>query len=441
MKVFRDENGQMLVFTALTMTVLLGFLALATDVGTLFRARRQLQIAADAGATAAAMDLMYGNTTTQATTDAKDATAADGAVDGTGGTVVTVNIKPQNGFHTSVGYAEVLITQPNPTFFLRLFGRNTMTIGTRAVAGSPGFATNCIFLMDPTDYDFKVQGSFKLNAPGCGVYVNSKNSQSVLSASGAGGGLTIDSPYVTTVGGGPSSLGGAPIFTYAAPESPPNLQSTGFGSSDCTSTPAPPYKNNTINAGGGVACFTGTNVDITGLTLQDGVFVFENGVQAGNTGGTTTVSDATIEVSGGSFTQNSNSLLNISAPQPSNKTCLTCVDDFCGLSGTCLNFNAVGLLVPSSNTTYKSTPCASSSPGNGAANGTLQVQFGSNNQLFDGYIVAPNADIYLQDNGGGTTYSGIYAACMFGKSSTVNIPSYNVEHPATTPLRTVALVE
>lgn len=428
MKVFRDENGQMLVFTALTMTVLLGFLALATDVGTLFRARRQLQIAADAGATAAAMDLMYGNTKSQASTDATDAAAADGAVNGNGGTIVTVNLPPQNGYHTSPGYAEVLISQPNPTFFMRLFGRKSMTIGAHAVAGSPGYATNCIFLMDPTGYDFKVQGSFKLNSPGCGVYVNSINTQSVLSASGAGGGLTIDSPYVTTVGGGPTNLGGAPIYTFAAPESPPNLQSTGIvpSSSTCTQTnPTPVAK--TIDGADSVVCFTTSNMDISGLTLQNGVFVFENGVTAGNTGGNTTVTNGTIEVYGGAFTQNSNSILNIAAPTG-------------GTFGS-LSFNGVALLVPSANITYNSIPCASSSPGNGAANGALQVQFGSNNQKFDGYIVAPNADIYLQDNGGGTTYSGIYAACMFGKSSTVNIPSYNVEHPATTPLRTVALVE
>lgn len=437
MKVFRDENGQMLVFTALTMTVLLGFLALATDVGTLFRARRQLQIATDAAATAAALDILNNNTNTQATTDAYSAAATNGAPKGNG-TTITVTIAPTTGFHTGAGYVAVAITQPNPTFFMRLFGRNSMNIGAYAVAGTPGYATNCIYLDDTKDYDFKVQGSFTLNSPGCGVYVNSYNTNSVLSASGAGGALTIDAPYVATVGGGPSSLGGSPIYTNSAPESPPNLQSTGFTPSDCTST-NPTAVSSTINGGGGVVCFTGSNVDMSGLTLQNGVFLFENGVSVG-VSAATTINDATLEVYGGSYTQNSNSILNVIAPQPSNKTCLSCVDVFCGSgSNNCLNFNAVGLLVPTANLTYTNAPCASSSPGNGT--GTLQVQFGSNNQYFDGYIVAPNADVYLQDNGGGTTYSGIYAACMFGKSSTVNIPSYNVEHPSTTPLRTVALVE
>lgn len=429
MRVFRDEKGQMLVFTALTMTALLGFLALATDVGTLFRAKRQLQIAADAAATAAAMDILYGQTNTQATTDADDAAANNGATTASGA-VITVNLPPLSGFHKSPGYAEVSITQPNPTFFMKLFGISSMSIAARAVAGAPGYATNCIYLDDTQDYDFKAQGSFTLNAPGCGVYVNSTNANSIISASGSGGAITINAPYLTTVGGGPTSLGGAPIYTYAAPESPPNLQSTGVvpSSSTCTMTNPTPVSK-TIDGADGVVCFTTNNMDISGLTLQNGVFVFENGVTAGNAGGNTTVTNGTIDVYGGAFTQNSNSTLNITAPASRTET-------FGALS-----YDGVALLVPAANTTYNNTPCASAQPGNGNTTGVLQVQFGSNNQVFDGYIVAPNADVYLQDNGGGTTYSGIYAACMFGKSSTINIPSYNVEHPTTTPLATVALVE
>ena len=56
MRALKEERGQMLVLVALSMTVLLGFLALAIDVGLLFRAKRNLQVAADAAAVAGAMD-------------------------------------------------------------------------------------------------------------------------------------------------------------------------------------------------------------------------------------------------------------------------------------------------------------------------------------------------------------------------------------------------
>ena len=55
MKIFRNEDGQTLVLTALCMTAMLGFMALAIDVGLLFRAKRNMQITADAVAVAAAL--------------------------------------------------------------------------------------------------------------------------------------------------------------------------------------------------------------------------------------------------------------------------------------------------------------------------------------------------------------------------------------------------
>ena len=37
----------------------------------------------------------------------------------------------------------------------------------------------------------------------------------------------------------------------------------------------------------------------------------------------------------------------------------------------------------------------------------LQVQFGSNNEVLDGMIYAPGTQVYLQDNGGGVTATGV----------------------------------
>ena len=53
----RKENGQTLVHVALMMVVLLGFLALAIDVGLLYFERRRMQNAADAGALAGAREI------------------------------------------------------------------------------------------------------------------------------------------------------------------------------------------------------------------------------------------------------------------------------------------------------------------------------------------------------------------------------------------------
>ena len=56
MKRLKDESGQALIITALCMTCLFGFAALATDVGLMFREKRLLQIAADSAAVAGALE-------------------------------------------------------------------------------------------------------------------------------------------------------------------------------------------------------------------------------------------------------------------------------------------------------------------------------------------------------------------------------------------------
>ena len=54
----KNDSGQTLIYVALSMLVLLGFVALAVDVGYLYAERRHMQNAADAGALEAARALL-----------------------------------------------------------------------------------------------------------------------------------------------------------------------------------------------------------------------------------------------------------------------------------------------------------------------------------------------------------------------------------------------
>ena len=133
MRFVKDESGQALVMTAVSMSLLMGFLALAVDVGMLFRERRQMQIAADAAAAAAALDFKYNNVASSARTAGKSSALANG-VTNTG--YVTINTPPVNGPYASVsGYAEAIVQQPTSTYFMRLFRFDSITVAARAVAG------------------------------------------------------------------------------------------------------------------------------------------------------------------------------------------------------------------------------------------------------------------------------------------------------------------
>jgi uncharacterized membrane protein len=117
-----DETGQMIVLTLLCMTILTGFLALAIDVGIMFRARRQMQTAADSAALAAALDFLYNQSNSSAVTAGKAASATNGYTDGNNGTVVKINMPPKSGPNTTCNScAEAIVSQPNSTVFMSTF--------------------------------------------------------------------------------------------------------------------------------------------------------------------------------------------------------------------------------------------------------------------------------------------------------------------------------
>jgi len=402
-----DESGAVLIVAALAMTALLGFLALATDVGVLFRSRRNIQIAADAAAIAGSVNYLHIGSTSSAIAAAKSASSSNGVTDGSSGAVVTVNIPPAGGPNAgNPAFVEAMVSKPKNTIFMGMFGFKTMTVNARAVAGTPTYGQVCIWLMANSGKAFELQGSYDIEATDCGAYVNSTSSNA-LSVTGNGG--TMNTLFLDVVGSSTSihaTSPTAPTLNAAPRKSPwgnltgPTENNGGCTTIDKTTTTVSGDMSASAPGLGNAICYQKA-VTLSGATLGPGVYMFEKGVTIS---GTVTVNGGTLDVYGGTFNQPSNTLLNITAPT----------------SGT---YDGIALLQPSNNTSQ------------------LQVQFGSNNQTFDGYIYAPGAEVYLQDNGGGITATGIVAATMFDKSSTIRIPSYDKAHPTTTLNRIVTLVE
>jgi Flp pilus assembly protein TadG len=139
MRIWKEQGGQALVMAALLSTLLFAFMALAVDVGMLFRAKRNVQIAADAAAVAAALDYKYNASQSSAYNAAYAATAANGYTRGSGGVVVNANIAPIDGPNMNCSScAEVQVGVPNPTTFMKLFGFGSIDVTARAVARNDG---------------------------------------------------------------------------------------------------------------------------------------------------------------------------------------------------------------------------------------------------------------------------------------------------------------
>ncbi len=446
MKILRNEDGQMVVMTALSIALLMGFVAMAVDVGLLFRARRNMQIAADAAATAGALDLYFSQSSADATLAGQRAAAANGVTNGSGGSVVTINNPPLSGYHTGSAFVEAIVSQPKPVFFMSVFGYSSPTVAARAVAGLVS-GQNCLTFNNPTGPDLVLQGAATITNPSggetCGAVILSTSSDSVEVK---GLGNTIDTTYVATLGGLQASGNSqtTPTATTTVASVPPVSP---ILVSDAANAPVPgvsPYASCIAPSGGTTKIQNTTYTYITNgstlspgcygtvggnmmlgngtgmLTLADGMYVFTGNVAIGNnlTGGSSAGDGVTLDIYNGSLTVTSTASVSLYAPTSGTwnaTTCSTCGD------------NGVLLLAPPTNTS------------------TWNIQWGSSGGsaglAFNGIIDAPGVNLTMQDQGGAVLVTGINVGSMSMQTSTLLIDNYSTAHPTTSPMLSVALVE
>ena len=180
------------------MIVLLMMAGLGVDVGYLKYQKQQMQKAADAGALAAASALIYygaGNQTQIMNAGQADA-AANGFPNGNGITV-QVNNPPQTNNDPFVGnnaYVEVIVSQAQPTFFMRLAGYNSVNVSSRAVATSISSGAACVYTLAPNGADSLIIGN------GTGAQVSTSCEILVASASDSAISIGNGSTMTTNIG-------------------------------------------------------------------------------------------------------------------------------------------------------------------------------------------------------------------------------------------------
>ncbi len=406
-KILNDESGQVMVLTVLCMTVLFGFLALAIDVGLLFRAKRNIQIAADAAATAAALDYYYDNNVTTAEAVGTQAATDNGITAAAGGPTVTFHTGANilTPYHQGTGYFEAVLTQPNPTVFGGYLGMGSVTLGARAVAGTPGAAQGCVYVMDPSGAcpAMALQGSFTVNAQKCGVEVEGTCSDALHFTGGAG---NLIAGSVSVVGGDGGQTGDstpAPVI-HAAPVTNPLQAIVPPTPSGCV---AGGTLTGNVGADGTTVCYSG-NVTLQNAVLS-GVVVFTGNVTLASSV-TTGANGGTIDLNNGTLTENSGTTINLTAP---------------GATGT---YPGVVLMAPVTNTS------------------TITFEFGNTHGTLTGIIDVPGANLFLHDSGG--DHSGglvlttdLVVGTLNDQTADLTINSYSQANPTITPLKAVSLVE
>ncbi|MGH7923223.1 MAG: pilus assembly protein TadG-related protein [Candidatus Binatus sp.] len=209
-------SGQVMVLICVSLIALLGMVAVVTDFSFMQHQRTMMQTAADSAAMAGAAELSYGD---QVAAGKKDA-ASNGYSDGLNSVMVAINNPPSKGPNASnSGYVEAIVSQPEPTYFLRVLGVRTMTVSTRAVAYE-GDGSNCIYVLNPSASGaMSANGNVSVNSS-CGLLVDSSSSSGLTAV----GNVKITAPTIGVVGnytaGGSSSLTPTPKTGVIAASDP-----------------------------------------------------------------------------------------------------------------------------------------------------------------------------------------------------------------------------
>ena len=321
-----DESGSILVIAAFGMIAIVGFAALAVDVGNLRLVRRQLQMAADAAAIAGALEVIPCNGTPACSTMTS---AMQGALveNGFPGSTVLTNCdttqvaglelminngpctQPSDPNANNLNYIEVVLSEPAPVYFAKVLGFSSMPIVVRAEAARSN--PYCTYVLDKTGSNAATVTSGATFDTTCGMVVESNSSTSVACTNG-----TVNASFVGLVGTGTSSgctihasvLIGMKVPTPSDPLA--NLAKPPVPA--CGSSTSSPYHGSasalTI---AGTATLYGDYAYCGGITIQNGanvsfqpgtyVLTSTNGGAPANPGGLTMQIGATISGTGVTF--------------------------------------------------------------------------------------------------------------------------------------------
>ena len=226
----RHSRGTILVVTAIILFALVGLLGLVIDAGQLMTAHRTVHNATDAAATAAAMDLLSGKSSTIAKATAATFVQSYNVLPSA---TVVVNIPPASGPHSSrTGFVETIVTYPVTTRLIQILGvSSTQDAVARAVAGYEGVAVGAgVIALDPDarpglklsgNGSLRVNGTVLVNSQGGGLSdsgqpIANGNSGNAITLSGNGNLYARDIQSV----GGVNSLSKIKNFDATISQSP-----------------------------------------------------------------------------------------------------------------------------------------------------------------------------------------------------------------------------
>lgn len=431
MKRLGGENGQTLIMVAVSLSVILGFVAFATDIGVVLHQKRLAQTAADSAAIAAGKYLNAGSAS--AITAGQNDAAANGFTNGSGGVTVTITPSPTSGAFTGSQYVQATVSQSVPTIFTAIFNVSAFTVSATAIAGL--FPSNgCVYVLAPSGANsMDLEGSFDVSTPGCGVLVDSIDPNALYFGGNNG---TLKAAYVNVVGGTNGHTGDstpAPVLGVSPLSDPlANLDLPQYEpalTASC-STSAPPAGTSSALVTLGQGCWQSSgDIVLNNVYLTGGVYVFDNpghnvviqgtvtDTMTTTSGGTTvtTTNPVTLYMLGG-LSQTTNATVTLTAPSDDPSS-----DPYSGI------------------VMYEM-------PNSGSPNQIVEFEKGTGSGTITGIIYAPAGQFFMNDSGSSGVTSNfsfntdLVVNTFYDKTGVLNIVSFGPSHQYS-PLTRVTLVE
>jgi Putative Flp pilus-assembly TadE/G-like len=293
----------------------MGFAGLAIDVGVAEYQQRQQQNATDAAAIGAAQQLIYSgcnNPTVAQTAAANDATT-NGYTNGGNISVLAHNPPASGAYASNTCAVQVQITNSaTPTFFMKLFGKSSLTESTQAVAlAGPSVDSGCLYFLS-TSVETNFNGA-NVQSPGCGVLINDTANFN---------GATMNALSIGYAGAAPNENGAT--FTAAQPSKMLAVADPCPEIAGCAYITAnPPSQTNCQSFNGNgysgslpAGCYSSLNLNGANVTMS-GTYIFTGSTNFN--GATVTGTDVTMIVTANGTPPNFNGdNISLSAPTTGN---------------------------------------------------------------------------------------------------------------------------
>lgn len=184
-RVLDGTQGSVAIQIAIMMVAIMGFVALAAEVGFLLLKHREMQSAADGAAVSGATARTRGYPGDY-TVEARAIAAGSGFANGVSGASVTVTSPPASGAYAGVASAvQVAISQPQPVYLMRLFGKSSVSVGARATAVIGSGSGCALQLLAGASPGVSISNGAVVTLVSCGLGVNATSATALTMTGGA----------------------------------------------------------------------------------------------------------------------------------------------------------------------------------------------------------------------------------------------------------------